>query len=556
MSNRGFNAGRVLTGGVSPNDNTQQRRDQLLGGQAPTLQRAVVVDVIYDPTSLTNEQMDALEDAVANPELVEGMPYNSIIARVITNSQDLGHPSLHIFYPMFPSHFQLPVKPGEQVLIIYEDYYKTGNSSGYWLTRPMAARQVEDVNYTHGDRVFDPYNHPRNMTSNILSNLTASAPTFPNGAGTPESFSLRPSGSSNPYDDIVTNASASALFTWETVPRVKKRPGDFLLQGSNNALIRLGADRTGPVVPVTGSTGQDILEKAGTIDLVAGVGSIRKLPADENTDPTADNFNPTSPRVIQNVRNKKEVYKTPYKSQKVDNPREGDPDFMRDLSRLYIAMKTKGDKNFKITFGGDNGIYPSSGDHLLEEIADLPEDEQNGQPFIALKSEQLRLIATKKDDDNGPSEHGQIRLIKEGTVNDKDLSLFVMTKEGRIVMVGKDIQMQTHESGKVLLRCNTASSNDADPIVLFSKFKECMEEVFTKMQDLRDKVASEIGNLGSQGISAPNAAGPFSPIPGLIGLKVQTSVAKANIQGQSVDFKSKIDPCKSKWVFVNKENQS
>jgi hypothetical protein len=190
----------------------------------------VVVDVIYDPTSLTNEQMDALEDAVANPELVEGMPYNSIIARVITNSQDLGHPSLHIFYPMFPSHFQLPVKPGEQVLIIYEDYYRTGNSFGYWLTRPMAARQVEDVNYTHGDRVFDPYNHPRNMTSNILSNLTASAPTFPNGAGTPESFSLRPSGSTNPYDDIVTNANASALFSWETVPRVKKRPGDFLLQ--------------------------------------------------------------------------------------------------------------------------------------------------------------------------------------------------------------------------------------------------------------------------------------------------------------------------------------
>lgn len=556
MSNRGFNAGRGLTGGVSPNDNTQQRRDQLFGGQAPTLQRAVVVDVIYDPTSLTNEQMDALEDSVANPELVEGMPYNSIIARVITNSQDLGHPSLHIFYPMFPSHFQLPVKPGEQVLIMYEDYYRTGNSMGYWLTRPMAARQVEDVNYTHGDRVFDPYNHPRNMTSNILSNLTASAPTFPNGAGTPESFSLRPSGPTNPYDDIVTNASASALFSWEPVPRVKKRPGDFLLQGSNNALIRLGTDRTGPVVPVTGSNGQDILEKAGTIDLVAGVGSIRKLPENENTDPTDGNFNPTSPRVIQNVRNKKEVYKTPYKSQKVDNPREGDPDFMRDLSRLYIAMKTKGDKNFKVTFGGDDGIFPSSGDRLLQEIADLPEDEQNGQPFIVLKSEQLRMIATKKDDDNGPSEHGQIRLIKEGTVNDKDLSLFVMTKEGRIVMVGKDIQMQTHEDGKVLLRCKTASTDDADPIVLYSKFKECMEEVFNKIQSLRDTIGDQIGNLGSQGIPAPNAAGPFSPIPALVSLKVITNVAKAQIKAADVDFRGKIAPCRSKWVFVNKENQS
>jgi len=555
MNNRGFNAGRGLTGGVSLNDTTQQQRDQLFGGQAPTLQRAVVVEVIYDPTSLTNEQMDDLEDTVVNPEMVEGMPYNSIIARVITNGQDLGHPSLHIFYPMFPSHFQLPVKPGEQVLIIYEDYYRTGNSVGYWLTRPMAARQIEDVNYTHGDRIFDPYNHPRNMTPNILSRLTASAPTFPNGAGTPESFSLQPSGSTNPYDDIVNKASASALFTWEPVPRVKKRPGDLLLQGSNNALIRLGTDRTGPVVPVTGSNGQDILEKAGTIDLVAGVGSIRKLPANENVDPTAGNFNPTSPRVIQNVRNKKEVYKTPYKSQKMDNPNEGDPDFMRDLSRIYISMKTKGDKNFNVTFGGNNGIFSSSGDHLMQEIEDLPEDGENGQPFIVLKSEQLRMIATKKDDDNGPSENGQIRLIKEGTVEDKDLSLFVMTKEGRVVMVGKDIQMQTHEDGKVLLRCKTAATDDADPIVLYSRFKECMEEVYNKIEKLRDTIADQIGNLGSQGIPAPNAAGPFSPIPALVSLKVITNVAKVQIKATDVNFKSKIAPCRSKWVFVNKENQ-
>jgi len=545
----------VLTGGVGQGDHTQERRDHLQGGSAPTLQRAVVVDVIYDPTSLTNTQMDALEDTVVNPELVEGMPYNSILGRVITNSQDLGHPSLHVFYPMFPTHFQLPLKPGEQVLIMYEDYSRTGNAVGYWLTRPMAARQVEDVNYTHGDRIFDPYNHPRNINSNILSSLTASAPTFPNGAGTPESFSLRPSGSTNPYNDIVAQAGASPIVTFEPVPRLKKRPGDFLIQGSNNAVILLGNDRTGPALRVTGSNGKDIIEKSGVIDLVTGLGAPRKLPENETTDPSDNNHNPTAPRVIQNIRGTKEVYKTPYSSQKVDNPKEGDPDFLRDLSRLYLAMKTKGDTNFKINFGGEAGIFPSSGTKLMQEVADLPSDAQNGQPFIVLKTEQLRLIAKGKDEDNGPAEHGEIRLIKEGTVDNKDLSLFVMSKEGRILMVGKDIQMQTHEDGKVLLRCKTASPEDADPIVLFSRFKEFAEEVHAKIETLRDTIADQLGNVGTQGIIVPNAAGPFSPIPGLVGAKAMLGAAKAQIRATNVDFRGKIDPCKSKWVFVNKENQ-
>jgi hypothetical protein len=555
MSNRGYNVGRQIAGGSGQNNTTQQQRDFLQGGTAPYLQRAVVVDVIYDPTSLTNADMTSLENRVANPEMVEGMPYNSIIARVITNSQDLGHPSLHVFYPLFSTHVQLPVKPGEQVVILYEDYSGTGNSFGYWLTRPMAARQIEDVNYTHGDRIFDPLNHPRNMNSVILSSLTASAPTFPNGAGTPESYSLSPSGSTNPYNDIVTQASASVLVTPEPVPRFKKRPGDLLIQGSNNALILLGQDRTGPVLRATGSQASDIIEKSGVIDLVTGLGAPRRLPVDERSDPSEANHNPTSPRVIQNVRGRKEVYKTPYKSQKTDNPREGDPDFMRDLSRLYLAMKTKGDLNFKIQFGGATGIYPSSGNTLVQTIEDLPTDNQNGQPFAVLKSEQIRVIAKGRDPDNGPGESGEIRMIKEGTVNDKDLSLFVMTKEGRVIFVGRDVQLQTHEEGKVLLRCKSSSTEDSDPIVLFSKFKEFAEDVYSKMASLRDTVAEQLGQVATRGILNTESLTPFSPIPGLVGAKAELLGAQTRIRATNIDFRPKIDPCRSRWVFVNKENQ-
>lgn len=555
MSNRGLNVGRQIAGGSGQNNVTQQQRDFLQGGSAPTLQRVVVVDVIYDPTSLTNAEMTALENQVANPEMVEGMPFNSIIGRVITNSQDLGHPSLHVFYPLFPTHFQLPVKPGEQVLIMYEDYSGTGNAFGYWLTRPMAARQIEDVNYTHGDRIFDPYNHPRNISPSILSSLTASAPTFPNGANTPESYSLSPSGPTNPYNDIVNTASASVIVTVEPVPRLKKRPGDLLLQGSNNAVILLGQDRTGPALRITGSQGKDIVEKSGVIDLVTGLGAPRRLPTDERTDPSEANHNPTSPRVIQNVRGQKEVYKTPYKSQKTDNPKEGDPDFLRDLSRLYLAMKTKGDLNFKIQFGGQGGIYPSSGDNLVQTIEDLPSDGQNGQPFAVLKSEQIRFIAKGKDPNNGPGEHGEIRMIKEGTVNDHDLSLFVMTKEGRIILVGKDVQLQTHEEGKVLLRCKTSSTEDADPIVLFSKFKEFAEDVYLKIETLKRGIANQLGTVANTGIASTECVVPFFPIPGLVGAKATLLAAQTQILAMDIDFRNKIDPCRSRWVFVNKENQ-
>jgi hypothetical protein len=554
MGSRGENIGRRLTGGVSPNDTTQRTREWLQGGAAPFLQRAVVVEVFYDPTSLTQEELERLQDTVANPELVEGMPVNSILARMVTNSQDLGTPSLFIFFPLFSSHFQLPAKAGEQVVVLFEDYSRMGGTVGYWLTRPMAVRQVEDVNYTHADRVYDPYNHPMAIPRGMVSSLTASAPTFPNGAGTPESFSLQPSGSGNPYDAIVNTSKAMKQFTFEPVPRFRKRPGDLLLQGSNNSMVLLGSDRTGPSTKVSGSQGKDIVELAGVVDIVTGFGSVRKFPTDHRSDP--NQYSPTAPRVIENVRGKKEVYKTPYKSQKVDNPKEGDPDFLRDLSRLYLAMKTKGDLNFGIQFGGNSGILPNSQNYFGTAVADLPSQNQDGQPFAVLKSEQVRLIAKGKDADNGPSESGEIRLIKEGTVDDKDLSVFVMSKDGRVLMMGKDVQIQTHQDGKVLLKCKTAEASDADPIVLYSKFKECVEDIYSKLNELRNETANQLANVANTGLSVVNAAGPFSPIPGLIGAKASLLAARGSLQALNLDFRPKIAPCRSKWVFVNKENQS
>jgi hypothetical protein len=561
----GYNVQRQLVGGIGKNETSQERRAGYQAGSAPVLQRAVVVDVITDPNALSSAELDALEDSVANPETVGGMPYNSIIARIVSHEHDLGDPTPFVFYPFFSSHFQLPVKAGEQVFIIYEDYSQTGNSLGYWMTRAPAARQAEDLNYTHYDRVYDPTNNIRNLTTSQRNNLTSSAPEFMNGAGTPETFSLKPSGSgtTNPFEDIVTNASASQLSVFEEVPRQRKRPGDFALFGSNNASITIGRDRTGAPLSVSGSQGLDVIEKSGTIDIVAGLGAPRK-PSTPDSDPSVSSHNPTAPRVIDNSRNDRETDKTPYKKQKSDNPIEGDPDFLRDLSRVYVSMKTKGDRNFGTNFGNDNnnsgGFYTNTDNSFGTKVTDLAAGENEGQPFVVIKSEHVRLIAKGKDSDNGPDVSGDIRIIKEGSPTD-DLAMMVMSEDGRIMTQGKKVYLQINDpnTGRILLGCKTDQSEDSDPMILYTKLKdELVAEIVNKLNSFRDTIADQFGQ--STGLAAafqtPNAAGPFSPVPALVLAETTCISAQQAIKNVTFDsINNKVPSLRSKNIFMKKDNQ-
>ena len=125
----------------------------------------------------------------------------------------------------------------------------------------------------------------------------------------------------------------------EPVPRFTKRCSDLVLQGSNNALISLGEDRTGDAyVNDKAVTGK------GTIDIVAGRGQ------------EGSNAN-TSPPVFPNTRGYSEVNKSP----DITDPKakellsEGDPNFETDSSRIYVSMKTDGDANFNLEYP-DTGV--------------------------------------------------------------------------------------------------------------------------------------------------------------------------------------------------------
>lgn len=83
--------------------------------------RAVVVDIFFDRRAFTEQDFVKIEEIVSNPEFVRRAPRNSIIARVVSNNADISGVKPKVFLPFFSEHMMLPVKPGEQVWITFED---------------------------------------------------------------------------------------------------------------------------------------------------------------------------------------------------------------------------------------------------------------------------------------------------------------------------------------------------------------------------------------------------------------------------------------------------
>ena len=353
----------------APGDSTSDK-----GGKSGTLiYSAIVIDFISNPgaenfTSKFELYKDTEneEEFIENNKLLDRVPRNAIIGRLITDGKGKST-SNRIFFPFFPPYFSLPVKPGEQVWVIFESLNDTAGV-GYWMARKHADLNVDDLNYTHLDRM----NPLRTQQSDGA--LPGARDTF-EGVGDVDYFDFPPGGGLSPanntledpegYEKIYTTATSIDQFVGEAIPRFTKRSPDLALQGSNNTLICLGTDR---------SAGADLAttqEGAGTIDIVCGRGRVGD----------------TAPLVAVNTRELNEVNKVPLQSQKGEpNLTEGDPDFLWDSSRIYVSMLTDGDANFGITYSHDDATL-------------IP-----GAPYVIAKSNEIRLVARVG---------GSVRLVKE-----------------------------------------------------------------------------------------------------------------------------------------------
>lgn len=473
---------RRAIGGSTLANPSETLRQSTTSGQMPLVQKAVCVEVFGDPSQLTDDDKQRLAGSVNNPEFVDVLPVNSILARIVSDASDLGTPVSTILFPFFSSYIQLPIAPGEQVFVLYDDPTRSGTTVGYWLSRVSEQRTIEDVNYSVHDRRYFPEYNPQQLSTSERGRTQEHTPNFPNGADTTQTYTLRPTGSNsqNPYEGIVQGSNALKNFSFEPVPRWNKRPGEMVLQGKNNATIVLGEDRTGPVV----RPDADMVGFSGFIDMVAGRG--RKLPESDSSEPENN-----APRIITNSRGQKEVNKTPYLNNgQTDNPKEGDPDFANDAARLLVTMQSQADINFGLT------ELPFPDNTLEFEQPNENQETSTGKSYVVGKADHLRFIARKNDETNGT-----ILIVRQGN-DETDLAYLHINKDGKVQIYGPEIYL-----GK-------ATQKD-EPYIKWTEYKKSVEKLQEQINQLKEFCQNLTNDITAAFTSAQ--AVPYSSIAGLTG---------------------------------------
>ncbi len=501
------------------------------------LARAVVHEVLNSIEWRMPAEINRLARQLGGPGLasLKKAPRNSIIVRTVAGPGAAASATNTLCYPFFPPHMSMPVKPGEQVWIFNE---APGGPAPpqYWLCRVSEPDHADDINYTHPERRHDlyvdkirthqlsaaegdgntgeetkPYTGKKETDEmpgppGFIAKPPDASPDEPEGIVNDEAESNPPA---NPeeappsvYDQIYTGSLAMQSFTMEPVPRFTKRPGDFVLQGSNNTLICLGQDRgwnydkrpdrseysnAYSAIDGSGVATDPIPDYAGTIDIVSGRGRFYEA---ANADPDSDQKD-TQPRVIMNTRDKLEVDKNPaayaedskrksVELNRFDRAFEGDPDFLVDCSRIYVSMRTDGDYNFNIEHATINPEFEGEG---LKDVTE--------SPFIVMKSDEIRIIARK--DDERDEINGSIRIIKEGTVNEDQASIYLLP-DGTVQVTGSKIFIGQADQG------SGPGPKSSQPYVRYSDLNNLLTETYDKIIQFCTKVMTH----STPGYGAPS----------------------------------------------------
>lgn len=345
------------------NDTQSQHQAVLNNEPIPPFLRYVVLEVIFDPFLLDKTRIETISKFIGEKSdaILKQLPRNTIIAQKVRDGTEMLE-GPEILLPFLPPHLELPLKVGEHVWVMHDDHSRS-QKQGYYLWRISEIRAVDDINYTHADRRFQG-------SSSLVDKAGGKddgPPGFPNGVATKkgniaETASI--AGKEAAYEDLLKKTDAGITTIFESVPRYSKRPGDWVAHGSNNSLIVLGTDRVGRPADKDsdadggkskGIPGTDEKKYAGMIDMVVGRGQTKK----------------TEGKKVTNSLSNEEMDK----SAKNEDEKEGDPDFGNDLTRLYLAMKTKADKNLNI------------------QIRNLKSKPKDSAPAGVFKSDQVRLIA-------------------------------------------------------------------------------------------------------------------------------------------------------------------
>jgi hypothetical protein len=517
----------------------------------PTFRKAVVVECINQVAEWDYDRLRSYYGRVVNFDQLASPPFeaeedpeeelktfkfflraprNSLIIRFLNDGNFFDKDvtkvdNLHVAYPFFSSHIMLPAKPGEVVWCL-PDLQEI-----YWLSRVHGPLHVEDANYTHLDRRYI-LDHPTNDTE-VKNYFVGLNNGFPNGIPAEDNddfqslslqFDQLDQDPPNPFDLIDAASLESSVVLKEPIPRFTPRPGDLVLQGSNNATIvlttnrgygasnRPNSDTLKTNAALTAANEEDNLQ-SGCIDLVVGRGrfpkdtkqpanALLKSLADAAPSPTT-----TAVSVAKNARERYETFKnlslieaneTTWKSNGQINTNEGDPDLIADSARLHIAM----------SFDADAALG------LIEQYPPVPTAsdatnqggviESSGRnASIIARADEIRIVA-RRDEDN--EINGSIKIVKEGIADDEGGSgraVIIMQPDGTImidgpkIVLGSGIQKANGEGNQVSIGLGAS-----EPMVLGAELKAKLEAFMDAVTDAFDYAAFHVHPTGT-GPSGP-----------------------------------------------------
>lgn len=411
--------------------------------QSQAFTRMIVMDVISDANLLPSEEVKRnwQKMGVRNLQYADILPRNTVIAKKV--GEDV---SPMFCFPFFPSHLALPCKPGECVWVMFEKPDANDSDMAFWMCKIVEPHVADDVNHAHPGRVLETSLNPstKERAQNEAAGTAESGESvwheLRNGPvikigdkrqTATENLLLRGE-KEDIFESLISESAASKLMTYESVPRFRKRPGDVAIEGSNNSLIVLGTDRKGPVSKSDGEYPE------GSIDLVVGRGQIKETFGKETS----------TTRMKGSKASEKgpELKKELNKARDVLEPKEGDPDFVNDRSRLLISQRTSVDENF--------GLKNYNSKLKIQ-------DSGSGDAGIIIKSDKVRLIARSDVEilvtgfNSKKSPNG--KEIKEEKQSDNWASIIIRSN-GDIVITPADqgvLKLGGEEADKAVL-CSTA----------------------------------------------------------------------------------------------------
>lgn len=399
--------------------------DPVRGPRSP-FYRVVVLEVLNDVTLLDESKISYYKQrySIQNTQQLSDAPRDSIIGKPVNVADDINEfEACSLIYPFFPPHLSLPLKAGEHVWVFDE-----GPQQSFWMSRIVEPRIADDINHTHPDRKF--LHQDQTATDKSIDTPSdidefefyngPSGSELSNASIQPGSVDWIRDDVAGVYKRLLKDTDSAKASIKEAVPRITKRPGDFVIHGSNNAAIILGTDRSGVAFDTTqkvdNSTKETIKvvskipdsdekENAGTIDIVVGRGRSTKKK--------------NSGTVKKNAIQKSEISK--FKKDELQT--EGDIEFESDKSRIYVTMKSKIDKNFALD---------SLSKARLSEPQSSVEESSAG---IVVKSDKVRIVArndlkivVKRSKTNANGD-----LVE--TTNDNECAAIIIKASGDIVFL-------------------------------------------------------------------------------------------------------------------------